>query len=107
MNADGDFAYCPIFDQGAGLLSDTAMDYPLEGEVHEWMRLARAKTICADFDEQLELSEKLYGKNLRFTFTRQHVTELLDHADIYSECVRMRVQQIIYEQMRKYAYLFN
>lgn len=88
-------------------MSDTAMDYPLYGEVCEWMRLVRAKTICADFDEQLELSEKLYGKNLQFSFTKQYVTELLDQADIYSERVRMRVQQIIYEQMRKYAYLFN
>ena len=29
MNEKGEFAYCPIFDNGAGLLSDTLMDYPL------------------------------------------------------------------------------
>ena len=29
MNGKGDYAYCPIFDNGAGLLADTTMDYPL------------------------------------------------------------------------------
>ena len=27
MNGKGDYAYCPIFDNGAGLLADTTMDY--------------------------------------------------------------------------------
>lgn len=31
MNGKGDYAYCPIFDNGAGLLADTTMDYPLSG----------------------------------------------------------------------------
>ena len=26
MNGKGDYAYCPIFDNGAGLLADTTMD---------------------------------------------------------------------------------
>ena len=30
MNGKGDYAYCPIFDNGAGLLADTTMDYPLD-----------------------------------------------------------------------------
>ena len=29
MNGKGDYAYCPIFDNGDGLLSDTILDYPL------------------------------------------------------------------------------
>lgn len=27
MNGKGDYAYCPIFNNGVGLLADTTMDY--------------------------------------------------------------------------------
>ena len=106
MNETGDFAYCPIFDQGAGLLSDTTMDYPLEEDIYILMKQVQAKTLCTDFDEQLDLSEKFYKQNLKFSFTKQDVQELLDNATIYPSNIRARIQQIIYEQMRKYSYLF-
>ena len=39
MNGKGDYAYCQIFDNGAGLLADTTMDYPLaEIFTHLWRR---------------------------------------------------------------------
>ena len=37
MNGKGDYAYCPIFDHGAGLLADTTMDYPLSGDTYALM----------------------------------------------------------------------
>ena len=45
--------------------------------------------------------------NLRFQFTKKEVTELLVNAEIYSEEIRKRVEMIIFEQMRKYSYLFS
>lgn len=107
MNGEGKFAYCPIFDQGAGLLSDTTMDYPLEGDTVDYMREAKAKTFCDSFDEQLDISEKLYGNRLKFTFTKKNVKELLDAATIYPVEVRNRVENVIYMQMEKYGYLFG
>lgn len=106
MNGEGQFAYCPIFDNGAGLLSDTTMDYPLGGEVYQLISEARAKTISSDFDEQLDIAEKLYGDHLRFCFTKYDVKEILNKATIYSEKEKARVEKILYEQMRKYQYLF-
>ncbi len=106
MNSEGDFAYCPIFDQGAGLLSDTTMDYPLGGDTVAYLREAKAKTFCDSFDDQLDISEKLYGGQLRFTFTKKDVRELLEAATIYPEEVRNRVGDVIYMQMEKYGYLF-
>ena len=53
MDADvekGEFAYCPIFDNGAGLLADTKMDYPLTEDVYDLIKQVKAKTICGDFD---------------------------------------------------------
>lgn len=106
MNEDGKFAYCPIFDNGAGLLSDTKMDYPLAAEIYNLMNSAKPKTICSDFDEQLDISEELYGKNLKFCFTKKDVRELMDNIDIYSQEEKLRVEKIIYAQMGKYQYLF-
>lgn len=107
MNGVGDFAYCPIFDQGAGLLSDTTMDYPLGGNPVVYLREAKAKTFCNSFDDQLDISEKLYGGQMKFTFTKKDVKELLNAATIYPEEVRSRVEDVIYMQMEKYKYLFE
>ena len=107
MNGKGNYAYCPIFDNGAGLLADTTMDYPLSGDVHMLMDNVRAKTICDEFDEQLDISEALYKTNLKFNFTKKDVTELLKNAEVYPEEIRNRVETIIFAQMRKYSYLFS
>lgn len=107
MNGEGDFAYCPIFDQGAGLLSDTTMDYPLGGDTVAYLREAKAKTFCDSFDDQLDISEKLYGGQSKFSFTKKDVRELLDSATIYSKEVRKRVEEVLYLQMEKYGYLFG
>lgn len=106
MNGEGEFAYCPIFDQGAGLLSDTTMDYPLGGDTVDYLRAAKAKTFCDSFDVQLDISEKLYGGHLKFSFTKKDVKELLDEATIYPAEERKRVEDVIYLQMEKYGYLF-
>ena len=106
MNEKGEFAYCPIFDNGAGLLADTTMDYPLQGDVYELMRRPQAKTICTDFDEQLDISEELYGVNMKFEFTEKDVRKLLEGVTEYSQEEKRRVERIICAQIRKYSYLF-
>ena len=107
MNKDGRFSYSPIFDNGAGLLADTSLDYPLGKDVYLQMKEVRAKTISADFDEQLDLSEKLYGNHLKFHFHAKDVSDLLDGISIYSQKEKDRVRDILLSQMKKYAYLFD
>ena len=107
MNGEGEFAYCTIFDQGAGLLSDTTMDYPLGGDMVKYLREAKAKTFCNSFDDQLDISERLYGGQIKFSFTKKDVKELLEAATIYPEEVRKRVEDVICLQMEKYGYLFG
>lgn len=106
MNGKGEFAYCPVFDNGAGLLSDTAMDYPMGEDVYQLMQQSGAKTICSDYDEQLDISEKLYGNQIRFSFSKEDVHELLQKVTEYTEEEKARVETIIYMQMRKYQYLW-
>ncbi len=107
MNGEGAFRYCPIFDQGAGLLSDTSMDYPLQGDTISYIKSIQAKSFCKDFDEQLDASEKLYGRHLQFSFLKDVVASLLEQADIYPEGIRRRVEEVILLQRKKYAYLFR
>ena len=107
MNKDGRFSYSPIFDNGAGLLTDTSLDYPLGKDVYLQIKEVRAKTISADFDEQLDLSEKLYGNHLKFHFHAKDVSDLLDGISIYSQEEKDRVRDILLSQMKKYAYLFD
>ncbi len=109
MNGEGEFRLCPIFDQGASLLSDTTMDYPLGRDVYELMDSVKTKTFCPDFTEQLTIAEKLYGENLHFSFGQKDVDHVLEQIipDSYDRETVERVRTILYWQMRKYSYLFS
>ena len=108
MNGKGEFDYCPIFDNGGALLTDTTMDYPLDQDELLLMKEVHAKTISSDFDEQLDASEHFYGRNLRFSFTKKDVERLLAKPELnmYDVQIRTRVANIFYQQMDKYKYLF-
>lgn len=104
--SDG-YDYCPIFDQGAALLSDTIMDYPIEQDVIELIPKAKAKTFCSSFEEQLDIAEKLYGESICFSFGEREINELLKKEDIYLEKTKQRVYTILLQQRRKYQWLFQ
>lgn len=102
----GEYHYCPFFDHGAALLSDTTMDYPMTGEVSELIDEARAKTFCQDFDEQLDIVEELYGQHIHFFYNNETVDKLLREEPFYPEEIKNRVKVILMNQRRKYSYLF-
>lgn len=106
MNRKGEYRLCPIFDNGASLLADTTLDYPLDANALELMDKVQAKTISSDFDEQLDVAEALYGRQLTFHFSREDIDFILKDAAFYSEKEKERVKTILYQQMRKYSYLF-
>lgn len=97
-----------IFDNGAGLLSDTTLEYPIEADPIQLMDRAKPKTFCDDFDEQLDIAEKLYGSPIRFHYTEREIADVLDKAKgQYPDTVRQRVFTILTQTRRKYAYLFD
>lgn len=106
VNDIGEFDYCPIFDNGAALLSDTMIDYPLDGDIEHMMKEAKSKTICQNFDEQLDAVEKLYGKHIQFHFTIRDVESILSEENCYSDELKERIITILRSQRRKYQYLF-
>ena len=107
MNGKGEYNYCPVFDNGAGLLSDTTMDYPMGQDIYQMIPEVKSKSISQDFDEQLDMAENLYGQEMHFLFTKKNVSDIVNSADIYPQEVRQRVELIIYNQMNKYQYLFR
>ena len=103
----GGYELCPIFDQGAGLLADTTLDYPMDAELQRLYDKVKAKTFSRSFDEQLDAAEALFGDTLHFSVTKKQVVTLLQKDDHYPSDVKNRVQEILYHQMEKYGYLFH
>lgn len=102
-----EYKLSPIFDNGAGLLSDITMDYPLGKDYIKLIDKVEAKTFCDDLEEQMEISEALYGENIHFTFGYNDVKKIVDAADNYSEEIRTRVIETVMQMRRRYSYLFK
>ncbi len=107
MDGKGGFRLCPIYDNGAALLSDTKMDYPMGCDVLTETKNVKAKTICEDFDEQLEIAEAFCGQQIRFDFSTKDIRDILDKMQIYDEEIQNRVETLLRNQRRKYQYLFK
>ncbi|MDO4192235.1 MAG: hypothetical protein Q4D24_02945 [Erysipelotrichaceae bacterium] len=103
---DGNCRLCPVFDNGASLMSDTEMDYPLSEDTNKLMKTVKSKTIAWDFQEQLDAVESMYPQQLYFHFTHQTVDQILAEEPYYPAEIKERVREIIYQQMRKYSYMF-
>ena len=103
----GRYHYCTVFDNGSALLADTTVDYPMEEDIIELIPLVKAKTLSADFMEQLDVAERLYGQKLYFTYDEGIINELLRKEHYYPEDIKMRIKEILLQQRRTYSYLFR
>ena len=102
-----EYRLAPIFDNAAGLLSDTMMDYPMNQDIRRLIERAKPKTFCDDFEEQLDIVNNLYGEQLRFSFGYNDVQAILDEAQIYSAEIRQRVLDIVMSRRNTYGYMFR
>lgn len=101
-----EFRLCPIFDNGLALLSDLN-DYPLDKDVYDSIKCVRAKPFDLDFNMQVEAAEELYGMQLNLSFSPKEVSkELKFVTELYGEKIYCRVEQVLFEQMRKYQVYF-
>ena len=106
-NDSGIYRPAPIFDNGAGLLSDTTLEYPLGREYYSYIDKAKPKTFCNDFIRQVEVAEDLYGQNVRFSFGYDEVADIVNQAEQYSVEIRSRVIDIVMQMRRRHEYLFD
>ena len=107
LDRDGHYHYCPVFDNGCALLSDTQMDYPMGEDIITLIPQVRAKTLSRNFMEQLEAVEALYGQSLKFSYSIKEIEMLLEKEPYYPEEIKIRVRDILLQQRRTYQYLFR
>ena len=70
------FDYCPLFDFGAGLLSNIR-DYPLDIDPKAHVRLLRARPLDTTFTRQVHAAQSLYGPQLAWHFTSADLANTL------------------------------
>lgn len=105
-----EYRFCPFFDMGLALFADTTQDYPLGADVETCLTKVQAKPFSCDFDEQLDAANVLYGCFLKFACNAEQLcTELKRVAGegnyTSEECGR--VEWLIRNQARKYAYMLS
>ena len=99
---NGEYDYCPIFDNGSGLLSDTRNDYPLNYPVRNLVEQVKSKPFVTSFEKQLEYTKELYGQNILFDFNLNDVKEILNDENNYQNDVKDRIVNIMNIQINKY-----
>ncbi len=77
IEKNGKFEYCPIFDNGAGLLSNVQFS-PMDIEPEGLIKNIVARPFNTSFTRQINTTRGLYGKQLVIPkFTKTEITELL------------------------------
>ena len=107
MKKDNKYSPAPIFDNGAGIMSDIMMEYPMSIDAIHYIDKVKSKTFCDDFAEQVDIAEKLYGEHIRFSFGYNDVKSIVDRAEMYDEKIRNRTIEIVMQMRSRYKYLFS
>lgn len=77
LEKDGKYDYCPIFDNGAGLLSNVQLS-PMDIEPKALISVLRARPFNTTFNRQAAAARSLYGACLRIPkLTREELREEL------------------------------
>ena len=79
LEEKGKYKYCPIFDNGAGLLSDTQMS-PMDIEPKALISTIKARPFLTSFTRQMNTARTLYGKQLSLpSFSKKHIENELSN----------------------------
>ena len=78
LEKSGRFDYCPIFDNGAGLLSNVQMA-PMDIDPAALIRTAKARPFNSTFNRQVIHARNLFGSQFRITkFTEEELLRELE-----------------------------
>lgn len=100
-----EFSFCPYFDFGLSLLSDTN-DYPIDADIYDCISKVKAKPFDADFDLQMDAAEELYGVQLKISFTENDIINVVNECkEYYNDAALNRVTHILLARKNKFKYL--
>lgn len=102
----GAFDYCPIFDNGAALLSDTKLEYPFTENTIDLIKSVKSKTFDLDFMDVIDVLENSYSTKIYFSFTEKDIDKILGDVTIYKQEEVKRVKQVLLYQRNKYHHFF-
>lgn len=75
IEENGEFSYCPVFDNGAGLLSDV-FDFPMDISPQGLLKTVKARPFNLSFNRQKNIVTELYGRQLDIKKIKRN--EILD-----------------------------
>lgn len=102
---NGKFNYCPIFDNGAGLLSNTQI-YRMDIEPKGIMKAMVASPFLMTFNREVKTTHSLYGAVLKLSkFTKEEIDELIKpYLEFYPKrdraIIKNRIEQCILERQK-------
>lgn len=109
-----EYHYCPVFDMGDSLFSDTKESCPLTKGMVECYHSVAAKPFSETFDEQLNIVNELYGSFLQFDIsTTAMINAVRDMVngrttDVRYQAVEIRrIGEILRFQTKKYQKMFR
>ena len=98
----GTYRCCPVFDNGAALLSDTSVDYPIGMPVLNAIRKVKAKPFLTSFTKQVDICEELYGRQFKL-YGDVCVSALTEGLlNVYEKPVIERIEQVLTIQLSRY-----
>lgn len=117
------YRLCPFYDMGLSLFADTKNEFPLKLDYFACKEKITAKPFSRDFDEQLDAANELYGCHLKFNFSANQITNIVEElkekyllteddiaigrVDGYTEQEFKRVEDTLRYQASKYKYMFQ
>lgn len=96
VKSNNGYRCMPVFDCGAGLLSDTHMDYPLSVPITSCINRVSSKPFSTKFNKQLKAVENVCGLHLKINELKEFIS------GIYSKEEVKRVNKILKLRMKKY-----
>ena len=105
LENNGKFDYCPIFDNGAGLLSNMQI-YKTDIEPKGIMKVMVASPFSMTFNRELKTIHALYGSVLKFQkFTKAEIDDIISpYLEFYPKrdrsIIKNRVEQCILQRQK-------
>ena len=105
LENNGKFDYCPIFDNGAGLLSNMQI-YKTDIEPKGIMKVMVASPFSMTFNRELKTIHSLYGSVLKFPkFTKAEIDDIISpYLEFYPKrdrsIIKNRVEQCILQRQK-------
>ena len=106
LEENGKYHYCPLFDNGEGLMLDN-VKYPFDVETRGLMKHLRAKPFQCRFGTILSAARDLYGAQLKIVCSAAEVSEIAEkyldwYQPMFRPFLKERIVDVVLLQMKKY-----